>query len=156
MGSEVISVVERRRRWPREKKIEVLMEALEPGASVTAVADRHGVARNLVYTWLRLAREGRLDGMSPLREAGFVAVDVAPASPPEAVPSPPRPSAALPPNSKYPTPAASRPRRSASIEVRLANGRTIKVDESIDPVVLAAIVAALDDDAHLRQDGGGP
>lgn len=61
MGSEVISVVERRRRWSTEEKLKILMAALEPGASVKAVAERHGAARNLVYQWMRLAREGRLD-----------------------------------------------------------------------------------------------
>ena len=44
------------------EKLKVLMDALEPGASITAVADRHGISRNLVYTWLRLMREGRMPG----------------------------------------------------------------------------------------------
>ena len=57
MGTEVIEIVERRRRWSTEEKLKVLIDALEPGASVSAVADRHGVSRNLVYTWLRLARK---------------------------------------------------------------------------------------------------
>ena len=48
MGSEVIEMVERRRSWPAETKLTILMEALEPGATITATADRHGVARGLV------------------------------------------------------------------------------------------------------------
>lgn len=149
MGSEVISVVERRRRWPREKKIEVLMEALAPGASVTAVADRHGVARNLVYTWLRLAREGLLDGVAPARRSAsaigpaFVPVEVVPpaatvGAATEAATMP----ATVPP---IPTaPSASPRRRPSAVEIRLGNGRIVKVDEGIDPAVLGAIVAALD------------
>ncbi|HEX6001834.1 MAG TPA: hypothetical protein VFZ16_20915 [Hyphomicrobiaceae bacterium] len=35
---------------------------LQPGASVAVVADRHGVARGLIYQWLRPAREGRTPG----------------------------------------------------------------------------------------------
>jgi transposase len=153
MGSEVISVVERRRRWPREKKLEVLMEALAPGASVTAVADRHGVARNLVYTWLRLAREGRLDGASPVRgSAGaaqptFVPVQVAPVAAtgdaaPEVATTPATAPVILTP------PTVSPRRRPGAVEVRLANGRVVKVDEGIDPAALGAIVAALDGDGR--------
>ena len=149
MGSEVISVVEQRRRWPREKKLEVLMEALEPGASVSAVADRHGVARNLVYTWLRLAREGRLDGVVPARRSAgptqptFVPVEVMPALATGAVPAEASstPAAA----SVIPAPSSAPPRRRPSaVEIRLANGRVVKVDEGIDPAALGAIIAALD------------
>lgn len=149
MGLEVISVVERRRRWPREKKLEVLMEALAPGASVAAVADRHGVARNLVYTWLRLAREGRLDGVVPARrsakEPTFVPVEVVSAAATGGAAT----AAATVPGSVPVTPAApsaSPRRRPGAVEIRLGNGRVVKVDESIDPAALGAIVAALDGD----------
>ena len=162
MGSEVISVVERRRRWPREKKLEVLMDALAPGASVAAVADRHGVARNLVYTWLRLAREGRLDGAVPARRSAgptqptFVPVVVAPAVAPGApvgIGQPKAPAGtasaevATTPVAAPVIPAASSApprRRPGAVEIRLANGRVVKVDECIDPSALAAIVTALD------------
>jgi Transposase len=56
----LISLVERRRRWSIEEKLAILVEALASGASVSAVADRHGVARGLLYTCLRLTREGRM------------------------------------------------------------------------------------------------
>lgn len=58
MGSEIIEIVERQRRWPVEVRLRILDEVLRAGASVDAVADRHGVARGLVYQWLRQAREG--------------------------------------------------------------------------------------------------
>ena len=125
------------------------MEALAPGASVAAVADRHGVARNLVYTWLRLAREGRLDGVVPARrsvgamEPTFVPVEVAPA----AATSRAAPEVAATPATApaIPTPPIAPPRRRPSaIEIRLANGRVVKVDEGIDPAALGAIIAALD------------
>lgn len=141
MGSEVISVVERRRRWPREKKLAVLMEALTPGASVTAIADRHGVARTLVYTWLRLAREGRLDGvtLTDAAQPAFVPVEVASAVV-ASMAAAATPTAATAP-AISPTPAR---RRTSQVEIRLGNGRVVKVDEGIDPVALGAIVAALD------------
>lgn len=49
MGSQLIEIVERRRRWPVEEKLKILDEVLRPGASVAAVAYRHGVARVLIY-----------------------------------------------------------------------------------------------------------
>ena len=140
MGSEVIEVVERRRSWPTETKLTILMEALEPGATITATADRYGVARGLVYTWMRLAREGRMPGLTVNRPppTGFVPVrmeEVAPqvAAPPAAVPTP------------EPARLVATPRRRPSlVEITLGNGRCVKVDEGIDPATLAAIVAVLD------------
>jgi transposase-like protein len=40
MACEVISRVERRRHWPPAEKLRIMSEALEPGATVAAVADR--------------------------------------------------------------------------------------------------------------------
>lgn len=146
MGSEIVSTVERRRRWSLDEKVRIMSEALEPGASMAAVADRNGVCRSLLYTWLRLAREDRLPGLSlaPPPQAGtFVPVRIAPAA--SGVPERPAPSPAPspPPDAK---PAPSR-RRAATIEITLANGRVMKVDEGIDATTLGRIVAALDDEA---------
>jgi len=38
MACEVISRVERRRRWPTAEKLRIMSEALEPGATVAAVS----------------------------------------------------------------------------------------------------------------------
>jgi transposase-like protein len=64
MAAEIMSTVERRRRWPAEEKLRIMSEALELGAVVAAVADRNGVCRSQLYTWLRLARDDRLPGIS--------------------------------------------------------------------------------------------
>jgi transposase len=60
MAAEIISTVERRRHWPTEEKLRIMSEALEPGVTIASVADRNGVCRSLVYTWLRdvIARIG--------------------------------------------------------------------------------------------------
>lgn len=134
MGAAVIEIVERRRRWSAEDKLTVLMDALEPGASVAAVADRHGVSRNLLYTWLRLAREGRMPGLS-------IAAKTAPVFAPVDVTSEPTTSSTPEPAPRQLAPPR---RRSSIIEIALPNGRVVKVDEGIDAHVLARIVAALD------------
>ena len=136
MAAEIISTVERRRHWPDEEKLRILSEALEPGATVAAVADRNGVCRSLVYLWLRLARSGRLPGISLTDPpaTSFVPVRI----------EPPQPA---PTKRSSTTPAASPAnvrRRASLVEVTLGNGRTVKVDEAIDPAALARLVAALD------------
>jgi transposase len=157
MGSEIIEVVERRRQWPVEVRLKILNEVLQPGASVAAVADRHGVARGLVYQWLRQVREGRMPGLSLKPEAAtsFAAVRVAPQAretPPggsrqaTAVVEPPSLPSSLPPPDPARQTAAPARRRSSAIEIRLGNGRVIKVDEGIEPDALARLLAVLDGD----------
>lgn len=161
MGCEIISTVERRRPWPAEEKLRIMGEALEPGATVAAVADRNGVCRSQVYTWLRLAREGRLPGISlnAARTASFVPVKI------EATADAPRPSLRpsitpagltpiVPTASSTPAPSSSvvRGRRPAMIEIVLTNGRIVRVEETIDPDALARLIVVFDDSARLRQD----
>jgi transposase len=140
MAAEIISTVERRRRWPAEDKLRIMSEALEPGAVVAAVADRNGVCRSQLYTWLRLARDDRLPGISiaPQPATSFVPVRIGPV----ATSAPGNCAPALPPPDARPA-LASR-RRTSTVEVILGNGRTLKVDESIDPAALARLVDALD------------
>jgi transposase len=52
---EVITSVQRRRRWSAAEKMRMVEESLEPGASVSLVARRHGVNTNQLFTWRRLA-----------------------------------------------------------------------------------------------------
>ena len=55
---EVITGTARRRYWAAEEKLLIVEETLQPGASVSSVARRHGAAPNLVYRWRRLMKEG--------------------------------------------------------------------------------------------------
>src|SRR5256885_7499998 len=141
MAGEIISTVERRRRWPSEEKLRIMSEALEPGAVVAAVADRNGVCRSQLYTWLRWARDDRLPGISitPQPLNSFVPVRIAP--PARSTPADCQPPSSPPvPDMR---PVSSR-RRTSVVEVVLGNGRMLKVDESIDPVAFARLVAVLD------------
>ena len=56
MWVEVLGGLERRRRWSQDDKARIVEETLAPGAKVTAVARRNGVAASLVFTWRRQAR----------------------------------------------------------------------------------------------------
>lgn len=147
MAAEIISTVERRRQWPAEEKLRIMSEALAPGATIAAVADRHGVCRSQLYTWLRLAREGRLPGISVRspEAASFVPVQIATdtrASSPTPCDFATGPAMASRPTAS----SAVRGRRPAMIEVVLTNGRIVKVDETIDLDAFARLVAVLDGD----------
>src|ERR1700693_1537425 len=58
MRVEVLGGVERRRRWSRDDKMRIIEETLAPGAVVTEIARRHGIATSLVFTWRRRGRAG--------------------------------------------------------------------------------------------------
>lgn len=53
---EIITGVERRRRWPPEETLRVLAELETPGASVADVARRHDISRGLLWGRRRQAR----------------------------------------------------------------------------------------------------
>jgi len=50
-----------RRMRTNEEKRRIVEEALVPGASVAAVARRHGVNANLLFGWRRLHKQGLLE-----------------------------------------------------------------------------------------------
>ena len=53
---EVITSVQRRRRWSVEEKLRIVEETYQPGQSVSLVARRHGIAANQLFTWRRKER----------------------------------------------------------------------------------------------------
>lgn len=147
MAAEIISTVERRRNWPTEVKLRIIEEALAPGASIAAVADRNGVCRSLLYTWLRLVRDNKMQSISitPRPTSAFVPIRI---EPPASAPVPEARADDHPPPPPTPPRLSSRGRRPALVEIALTNGRVIKVDECIDPAALAQLVAAIDGGAR--------
>ena len=72
---EVITGVARRRRWSVEEKLRIIAESLAGGASVSLVAQRHGLRSNQLFKWRKLAREGAFGAFAG--DACFVPVRVA-------------------------------------------------------------------------------
>lgn len=60
---EVITSVERRRRWTVEEKMRIVEDSELPGMSVSYVARKVGVSPSQLFTWRRLAREGKLSAI---------------------------------------------------------------------------------------------
>ena len=57
---EVITSIQRRRRWTALEKVRMVEESFEPGMTVSLVARQHGVAPNQLFTWRRLVTQGSL------------------------------------------------------------------------------------------------
>jgi transposase len=129
---EIISRVERRRKWTAEQKVKILTEVLKPGATVSAVADRNGISRSQLYAWKKLAQQGGIPGISLSGEQKplFAPVRI------ETMPTVPATAIAAP--------VAQPQRRGGAIEIALTNGRIMRVEEGIDPIKLGRLVAALD------------
>lgn len=60
---EVITSLQRRRRWSAEEKAAMVQETWAPGMSVSLVARRHGIAPNQLFTWRRLYASGALSAV---------------------------------------------------------------------------------------------
>ena len=57
---EIITSIQRRRRWTASEKVRIVEETFEPGMTVSLVARRHGIAPNQLFTWRRLLAQGAL------------------------------------------------------------------------------------------------
>jgi transposase len=55
---EVLSSIQRRRRYSVDEKMTVLAEAAQPGMSISYVARRHGISPSLLFGWRRRMTEG--------------------------------------------------------------------------------------------------
>jgi transposase len=123
---EVINGTLGRRRWSADDRARILEETLAPGAVVSAVARRHGLSPQQLFTWRREARR-RMEAETP---PTFVpAVLVAPETPP----------------AREPRPRVKRRtsrRRSAAIELE-ASGVTVRIGEGASPATIAAVICAL-------------
>ena len=130
MRVEVLGGLERRRRWSRDDKVRIVEETLAPGAKVTEVARRNGVAASVVFTWRRQARTIEQVG------ARFAPVQIAAA---EAVEENLKPSSEDDRRMRQ-VPAV----RNGLIEIDLGNRRRIRVDAQVDPEALARVLDVLE------------
>ena len=57
---EVITSVQRRRRWSAQQKKAMVEEAEQPGNSISSVARKYEIHPNQLFAWRRLMYEGAL------------------------------------------------------------------------------------------------
>ena len=125
---EVITSVERRRRWSREEKEQLVAASFEPGVTASEVARSAGIHVSQLFRWRKELCE-RVDvGSSQL-----VPVEIVPAAgAPDVEPPPSSPSA-----------TGKRRRRSGIIEIELGDGRRVRVDRDVDAEALRRVLDAL-------------
>jgi transposase len=66
---EVITSVERRRRWSLSEKQQLVAASLEPGASVSAIARQAGIQPGQLYGWRRQLRAAAATAFAPVQVA---------------------------------------------------------------------------------------
>lgn len=55
---EVVTSVERRRKWSDEEKDRILREALEPQANVSQIARKYKIEPSQIYIWKKQTNSG--------------------------------------------------------------------------------------------------
>jgi transposase len=117
---EVITSVERRRRWSTAEKERLVAASLERDASVSAVARAAGIHPGQLFGWRRqLLRRSQ-------PTTTFAAVRIAGAPAPAALPA------------------------AGLIEVEFANGSRMRISGAVDPAALGATVAVLASSGQRR------
>jgi transposase len=128
MDKREIEGKDTRRRHGEEFKRELVERSLQPGASVSALAQEHGVNANLLFNWRRLKlRALAAKTAAPLHPA-LLPVTVVPELPPVA--TPPAPAAAF----------ARRPNGTIEIEI---GGTRVRVRGNVDDTSLRSVLRAL-------------
>ncbi|KRP85036.1 hypothetical protein AOQ73_39860 [Bradyrhizobium pachyrhizi] len=126
-----------RRRWTLDEKQRIVAESY--AAPRSATARRNGLSASQLFTWRRLARDGRLaeaDG-----ETTFAPVLVGDDSSRCSLPLPPeQPEAA----DLSLSPQACAPAVPGRIEIVLMRGHRVIVDNGVDAAVLARVLAVLE------------
>jgi transposase len=113
---EVITSVERRRRWSRAEKERIVAPALEPGAVASEVARAAGIHTSQLFRWRRQLCE-RASAPPTFNPVTIV---------PEAATSAPRSAESA-----------------GMIEVEFASGGRLRMTGPVDAVTVRAVLAAL-------------
>jgi transposase len=113
---EIITTVQRRRRWSTAEKQRIVAASLERGAVASAVAREAGIHVSQLFRWRQ-----ELCQRDEAAAATFAAVTVSP----------------------EPVSAPALPAPSGVIEIEFANGARLRITGSVDAGTISAAVAAL-------------
>lgn len=116
----------KRRRFSDEFKLQIVMQSLEPGASLSALALANGLNSNQVFKWRRahLQRQGN-GPVAKVERNALLPVVVAHEDAP--IPAPASPSAAI---------------HSGRIDITLRHGQ-IRIEGAVDADVLRTLVQSM-------------
>ncbi len=68
---------QKRRQWTAEQKLQIIEEARQTDATVSAVCRRHGIGAGQFYKREKLAREGALNGLRAQKRGRKKGIEVA-------------------------------------------------------------------------------
>jgi transposase len=121
---ELITRVERRRRWSVEDKLGLVAETWEDGKSVALVAKTNGISPSLLYSWRRQASRGELVAPRDCVGPAFVPVSVVE-------------------DKGSGMEVASTVQRRGLIEIDLGDGRQVRVDRDVNASALRRVLEVL-------------
>ena len=114
---EIISGVERRRRWSKEAKLEILAEADQPGVRIGDVARRHDIHPGQIRLWRKtFSHFSASPSFLPVQLVGDVGFEQKPAASPAPM----------------------------FIKILLRNGRGLKVPADLERKTLASLIACVE------------
>jgi transposase len=122
---EVFTGAGRRRSWSAAEKAAIVAESYGAGATVCAVARRHGLTPQQLFAWRRLARQSAMASLAMFVPA---VVEMTEPEPPTTMVSPRRPR--------------RRRSRSDGIELEIA-GVEVRVGADAKPRTIEAVIRAL-------------
>jgi len=120
----------RRRSFTEQAKQRIVEETCQPGASISAVGRRYGIAASVLFRWRREA------GLAPMGErATFLPVQIADGD--------------ASANGTVAAPGSAPPaliveRRGPAVEIELIGGRKLRVEHDADPENVCRLIAALE------------
>lgn len=116
---EVITSVERRRRWGREEKLRIVAESAQSNRTVSQVARAHGIAPGQLFTWRRQLLAAAIERHEV--ESSFVPVRITAGAVTAAAPA----------------------SAESHIDIRLASGIVISVGRGVEIEPLRRVLTAL-------------
>ena len=117
---EVITSVQRRRRWSRAEKERIVAAALEPGAIASEVARAAGIHTSQLFRWRQqLCKRAAVS-------AAFNPVAIAPEPGTVTLPSP-----------------IATPERAGTVEIEFATGGRMRISGPVDVATVSALIRAL-------------
>lgn len=143
---EIITGVERRRRYSDAERAAVLARCDEPGATIVGVAKALGMSPSLIHNWKRLRREAAKIASEPMQFIPYGTVPEQPARAVSPVMSVPMPAAPAVPQGPVLAEELVRPypgARPGGIDIDLRNGIRLAVDSYVNEKALARVLRAL-------------
>ena len=140
---EIITGIERRRRWRDEDKLRIVAEAEAPGAVFALVAQRHEISRGQLWKWRGQVRRGELVPVPVPMVPEFIPVRVM-ASAALSMPRAAGKSASVNDASVDPMSQRRATRSDASqIEIVLPDGTRVRVDDGVGVAALRRVMTAV-------------